>query len=63
MAYLQRKGLKPSQDEKYVKLITKLRDFLKNEINRMLNRIVDIYKPAKIVVGKLDFHRLNFQNE
>jgi hypothetical protein len=44
MAYLQRKGLKPSQDEKYVKLITKLRDFLKNEINRMLNRIVDIYK-------------------
>jgi len=55
MASLQRRGLKPSEDKKYVKLITKLREFLKNEINRMLNRIVEIYKPAKIVVEKLDF--------
>ena len=55
MAFLQKNGIKPSQDKKYVSLVDKLREFLKSEINRMLNRIVEIYKPAKIVVEKLDF--------
>jgi len=55
MAFLQKSRIKPSQDKKYVSLVDKLREVLKSEINRMLNRIVEIYKPAKIVVEKLDF--------
>ncbi len=55
MAFLQKKGIKPSQDEKYIKLIIKLREFLKNEINSLLNKIVKLYGKAKIVVEKLDF--------
>jgi len=55
MAFLQKKGIKPSSDRKYVELVNRLRSFLKNEINRTINRIVDVYKPAKIVVEKLDF--------
>jgi len=36
-----------------------LRDYLKNEINRLFNRIREIYLPAEIVVEKLDFRNLN----
>jgi len=36
-----------------------LRDSLKNEINRLFNRIREIYLPAEIVVEKLDFRNLN----
>jgi len=32
-----------------------LRDYLKNEINRLINVIVEIYKPKRIIVEKLDF--------
>lgn len=55
MSYLQKSRIKPSQDKKYLKMIEKLRSFLKNEINRYLNKIVEMYKPAKIVIEKLDF--------
>jgi transposase, IS605 OrfB family, central region len=32
-----------------------LREFLKNEINRLINIIIKIYKPKRIVIEKLDF--------
>jgi len=41
-------GRRPSKDGKYVELVRKLREFLKNEINRLLNRIV------VIVIERLD---------
>jgi len=55
MASLQKRNIKPSQDKKYKELVEKLRSFLKNEINRFLNRIVNLYSPARIVIEKLDF--------
>ncbi|MGB9811382.1 MAG: zinc ribbon domain-containing protein [Dictyoglomus turgidum] len=55
MAYLQKNGIKPSQDKKYKGLVRKLREFLKNEINRYLNKLIETYRPASIVVEKLDF--------
>jgi putative transposase len=55
MAHLQRKGMQPSADERYRELVRKLREFLKNEINRYLNRLVKIYRPRRIVIEKLDF--------
>lgn len=54
LQYLQKANIKPSKDEKYRKLVDKLRQFLKNEVNRMLNRIVEIYKPSKLIVERLD---------
>jgi len=55
MAYLQKNNTKPSSDKKYRELVRKFREFVKNEINRLLNRLLEIYKPAKIIVEKLDF--------
>ncbi len=55
MAYLQTIGVRPSKDKRYIKYLNKLRAFLKNEINRFLNRLIAIYRPAMLVVEKLDF--------
>jgi len=52
---LQKNNIKPLQDKKYKQLVQKLRDFLKNEINRMLNKIISSYKPKSIILEKLDF--------
>jgi len=55
MASLQKRNIKPRDDKKYRHYVDKLRDYLKNEINRLLNVIVKIYKPKRIIVEKLDF--------
>ncbi len=55
MASLQRKGIKPNQDKKYIELVRRLRAFIKTEINRFVNRLIKLYKPAKIVIERLDF--------
>jgi transposase, IS605 OrfB family, central region len=55
MASLQKRNIKPRDDKKYRQYVDKLRDYLKNEINRLLNRLIKIYRPKKIVVEMLDF--------
>jgi putative transposase len=50
----QRQELKV-KSRRYNNLIGDIREFTKNEINRALNRVVDLYKPAELVVEKLDF--------
>lgn len=55
MAYLQKKGIKPSKDKKYRELVRRFREFLKNEINRHINRLIEIHKPKRIVIERLDF--------
>jgi len=55
MQYLQKNDIKPLKDKKYKELVQKFRDFLKSEINRIFNRIIDLYKPKVIVLEKLDF--------
>ncbi len=45
------------RSRKYDRLVGNLREYLKNEINRVVNRIITIYSPAEFVV-----ERLNFQN-
>lgn len=50
----QRQGLKP-RSPKYDRLVDNIREFMKNEISRVLNRAVDIHKPAELVVERLDF--------
>ncbi|MEZ0322838.1 MAG: transposase [Hydrogenothermaceae bacterium] len=55
MAYLQKNGIKPNQDKKYREVIKKLRAFLKTEINRFINRLIELYRPKEIVIERLDF--------
>jgi putative transposase len=50
----QRQGLR-IRSSRYDKLVNRLRAYLKNEINRCLNRLVAMYMPAEIVVERLDF--------
>jgi putative transposase len=50
----QRQGLKV-KNKKYGKLVHNIREFMTNEINRVINRVVDLYKPAEVVIEKLDF--------
>jgi putative transposase len=55
MASLQKRKIKPRSDKKYRRYVDNLRDLLKNEINRLINVTVKIYKPKRIIVERLDF--------
>lgn len=49
----------PIRNKKYKKLVCNLREYMKNEINRVINRVIELYKPAEIVVERLNFQRSN----
>jgi len=54
--YLQGRGIKRLKtDKKYCELTDSLRKFLKNEVNRVLNTIIRIYRPARVNMERLDF--------
>jgi len=55
MASLQKRKIKPRDDKKYKKHRENLKNLLKNEINRLINVIVKIYKPKRIIIERLDF--------
>ncbi|MFN4132067.1 MAG: RNA-guided endonuclease InsQ/TnpB family protein, partial [Caldimicrobium sp.] len=50
---LQRQGIKPGQSKRFVRLTKKLSAFIKNEVRRIINRIVRLYNPKVIVVERL----------
>lgn len=53
---LQRNGIKRLRtNQSYVKLINRVRNSIKNEVNRILNRVFKKYQPETIVVENLDF--------
>ena len=54
----QKQRLK-TRSPKYDNLVNNVREFLKNEINRILNQIVKLYKPGEIVVEGLLFQNIN----
>ncbi len=57
---LQKQSLtKLSENNRYRLLVKKVRTYLKNEINRIINRIINLYKPREIVLEKLDFRNMN----
>ena len=49
-----RQGFKTSS-KRYNTIRGKTREYIKNELCRILNRVVEMYRPQKIVVEKLDF--------
>jgi putative transposase len=54
-AALQRQGIKPSTSPRYRAMQSRIKAYAKNEINRILNRIVDLYDPSVLVVEELNF--------
>lgn len=54
----QRQGFK-TKSKKYTLLVKRLKSWIKNEVRRLLNRIVKLYAPKKIVIERLDFRNQN----
>ncbi|WP_297890117.1 RNA-guided endonuclease TnpB family protein [Sulfurihydrogenibium sp.] len=50
---LQRQGIKPKESKRYIKLSFKLKEFVKNEIRRIINKLIRRYNPSIIVVENL----------
>ena len=57
MKLLQEKEQNPklSQDSLYVKLVHKCRDYIKNEINRVLTHIIETRNPNKLILENIKF--------
>ena len=56
---LRKLGLKPNASKKYRSIVAKVRAFLKNRVNRIINRIVERYAPKELIIEKLDFQNQN----
>jgi putative transposase len=54
-ANLQREGINPKETKRYKELNRKLKEYIKNEINRLLNKIFKIYQPKEIIIENLNF--------
>lgn len=54
---LNRQGIKLRYSKRYRNLVTNLKAFIKNNVNRAINRIIELYSPMELVL-----ERLNFQN-
>jgi putative transposase len=50
----QRQGFR-IRSSRYDALVANIREYMKNEINRSLNRAIAVHKPAEIIVERLDF--------
>src|SRR5690606_24227149 len=54
-AHLQRMGRRPSFSRKYRRDVQKLRGYIRSEVNRVLNRIIERDRPAHLVLERLNF--------
>lgn len=54
-AHLQRMGRRPSSSKRYRRDVQKLRGFIRSEVNRVLNRIIERDRPAHLVLERLNF--------
>ena len=52
---IQKSKIKLSKSKRYKRLVHKLREYLKNEINRIINKIIKLYSPKEIVIERLNF--------
>jgi len=52
---LQKQGIRPNKSKRYRARVKAFRGFLKTEIGRVLNRLIQMKRPAHIVIENLDF--------
>ena len=57
-AYRQKHGMR-TRSPRYDRYVRQMRGFLRTEIGRVLNRLVEVQRPARIVVEKLYFRNPN----
>jgi putative transposase len=53
--HVQRSGGKPRQSRRYRKAVAGVRGLIRSEIGRLMNRLVEMKKPARLVVERLNF--------
>ena len=53
--HMQRIGKKPRDSKRFRALVDDIRGFVKTEVNRVLNHLVTMARPANLVLEKLDF--------
>jgi putative transposase len=58
MTNRQKQGL-PVKSRRYNLLVRRIRAWIKNEVRRMLNRVVELHAPKKIAIEALDFRGQN----
>lgn len=54
-AHLQRMGRRPSSSKKYRREVVRLRGFIRTEVNRVLNRVIERDRPGRLVLERLRF--------
>jgi IS605 OrfB family transposase len=54
-ASLQRQNIKLSASRRYRKFQSRIRAHVRNEINRIMNQLVELYHPKTLVLERLDF--------
>src|SRR5690606_1500292 len=54
-AHLQGMGRRPTSSKRYRRDVQRLRGFIRSEVNRVLNRIVERDRPAHLVLERLNF--------
>ena len=52
---LQKQGIRPNRSKRYRARVAAFRGFLKTEIGRVLNRLIMMKRPARVVIERLDF--------
>lgn len=52
---LRRQNINPRSSSRYRKLNSRLKSFIKNEVNRVMNKLVELHTPKEIILEKLDF--------
>ena len=50
---LQRQGIKPKDSRRYMRLSQRLAGYVKSEVRRMINRVIELYRPCMIVIESL----------
>ncbi|MEM7826535.1 MAG: transposase, partial [Candidatus Aenigmatarchaeota archaeon] len=50
---MQRRGKKPTESKRYLRLQRRLSEYVKNEVRRIINRIIELYRPQRLVLEDL----------
>lgn len=53
--HAQRSGQKPRSSKRYCQWIVKMRGFVTTEMNRVINRLIDVRRPSRLYLERLDF--------
>jgi len=50
---MQRRGKKPTESRRYLRLQHRLSEYVKNEVRRIINRVIELYRPQRLVLEDL----------